>query len=53
MGDLRNIFFGRSEGNNVPFKGSKITLPKREIINFDNLMEKLDQQHEEAGSPLL
>jgi hypothetical protein len=50
-GDIGKIFFGRSEGNRVPFKGKCITLKRCAINNLDDLLKQLLKKHSEAGSP--
>lgn len=50
-GDIREIFFGRSEGNRVPFRGKCVTLKRCAIDNLDDILELLLQKHNEAGAP--
>jgi len=50
-GDLKGIFFGRSEGNRVPFRGKCVTLKKCTIDNLNDILEQLLQKHNEAGAP--
>jgi hypothetical protein len=50
-GELGKIFFGRLEGNRVPFKGTCVTLKRHAIHNLDDLLKQLLQKHNDADAP--